>query len=86
MHKYHGQTHIHTHRVTSLPQKNVTNVTLGLTPPHCDEKYIAPMKCQTQILKSKNQQKYGTPPPFFHMKFFYQNDSDWPKMDFKHNF
>ena len=25
--------------------------------------------------------KYGTPP-----HFFYQNDSEWPEMDFKHNF
>ena len=25
--------------------------------------------------------KYWDPPPFFH-----QNDSEWPKMDFKHNF
>ena len=30
--------------------------------------------------------KYGTPPNFFTWKFFYQNDSEWPKMDFKHNF
>ena len=26
------------------------------------------------------------PPPFFHLNFFYQNDSEWPEMDFKHNF
>ena len=24
--------------------------------------------------------------PFFHPIFFYQNDSKWPEMDFKHNF
>ena len=31
--------------------------------------------------------KYGTPPLIFHQKFyFYQNDSEWPEMDFKHNF
>ena len=29
--------------------------------------------------------KYWTP-HFFHLKFFYQNDSEWPEMDFKHNF
>ena len=28
-----------------------------------------------------------TPPsPHFHLKLFYQNDSQWPEMDFKHNF
>ena len=30
--------------------------------------------------------KYWTPPTFFTHNFFYQNDSEWPKMDFKHNF
>ena len=30
--------------------------------------------------------KYWTPPTFFTQIFFYQNDSEWPKMDFKHNF
>ena len=30
--------------------------------------------------------KYETPPLFFTWNFFYQNDSEWPKMDFKHNF
>ena len=30
--------------------------------------------------------KYWTPPTFFTQNFFYQNDSEWPKMDFKHNF
>ena len=30
--------------------------------------------------------KYGTPSNFFLLKIFYQNDSEWPKMDFKHNF
>ena len=30
--------------------------------------------------------KYWTPPTFFTQYFFYQNDSEWPKMDFKHNF
>ena len=30
--------------------------------------------------------KYWTPPHFFPLKFFYQNDSEWPEMDFKHNF
>ena len=48
------------------------------------------MKCQTLVKKFeiKNWQKitkYGTP-LFFHLKFFYQNDSKWPKMDFEHNF
>ena len=28
----------------------------------------------------------GTLPPFFNQIFVYQNDSEWPKMDFKHNF
>ena len=28
----------------------------------------------------------GTPPPFSTQIFFYQNDSEWPKMDFKQNF
>ena len=30
--------------------------------------------------------KYWTPPTFFTQNFFCQNDSEWPKMDFKHNF
>ena len=30
--------------------------------------------------------KYGTPPFFSPKFFFYQNDSEWPEMDFKHNF
>ena len=25
-------------------------------------------------------------PPLFHLNFYYQNESEWPKMDFKHNF
>ena len=28
----------------------------------------------------------GTPPPYSPKTFFYQNDSEWPEMDFKHNF
>ena len=28
----------------------------------------------------------GTPPPFSPKIFFNQNDSEWPEMDFKHNF
>ena len=28
----------------------------------------------------------GPPSTFFTQNFFYQNDSEWPKMDFKHNF
>ena len=30
--------------------------------------------------------KYGTPSTFFTQILFYQNDSEWPEMDFKHNF
>ena len=30
--------------------------------------------------------KYWDPPLFSPKIFFYQNDSEWPKMDFKHNF
>ena len=30
--------------------------------------------------------KYWTPPTFFTQNFFYKNDSEWPEMDFKHNF
>ena len=26
------------------------------------------------------------PPLFFPLNFFYQNDSEWPEMDFEHNF
>ena len=25
-------------------------------------------------------------PPIFHLNFFFQNDSEWLEMDFKHNF
>ena len=28
--------------------------------------------------------KYGD--NIFHLNFFFQNDSEWPEMDFKHNF
>ena len=34
----------------------------------------------------KMKMKVLDPPHFFHPNFFYQNDSEWPKMDFKHNF
>ena len=42
------------------------------------------MKCQTlvknfEIQKFAKNEKVWEPP-------FYQNDSEWPKMDFKHNF
>ena len=30
--------------------------------------------------------KYWDPPTFFTQNFVHQNDSEWPKMDFKHNF
>ena len=30
--------------------------------------------------------KYGGTPPFFTQNFFFQNDSEWLEMDFKHNF
>ena len=30
--------------------------------------------------------KYGDTPPFFTYNFFFQNDSEWLEMDFKHNF
>ena len=30
--------------------------------------------------------KYWDPPPFSPKIFFNQNDSEWPEMDFKHNF
>ena len=30
--------------------------------------------------------KYWDPPPHFTQNFFNQNDSEWPEMDFKHNF
>ena len=30
--------------------------------------------------------KYGGTPQFFTQKFFFQNDSGWLEMDFKHNF
>ncbi len=30
--------------------------------------------------------KYWGTPPIFHPNFFFQNDSEWLEMDFKHNF
>ena len=30
--------------------------------------------------------KVWDPPPFSPKTFFNQNDSEWPEMDFKHNF
>ena len=30
--------------------------------------------------------KYWGTPPFFTQNFFFQNDSEWLEMDFKHNF
>ena len=30
--------------------------------------------------------KYGSTPPIFTQNFFFQNDSEWLEMDFKHNF
>ena len=30
--------------------------------------------------------KYWGTPPFFTQIFFFQNDSEWLEMDFKHNF
>ena len=30
--------------------------------------------------------KYWGTPPFFTPNFFFQNDSEWLEMDFKHNF
>ena len=64
-----------------------------------DENYIkngiinfAPLKCRTlvQIFKiPKSTKKWLSmrpPPLFFTWNFFYQNDSEWPKIDFKHNF
>ena len=35
---------------------------------------------------TENWLSIGTPPPFSTKKIFNQNDSEWPEIDFKHNF
>ena len=43
------------------------------------KKCFSPFNCQTLV-------KICYPPLFFTQPFFYQNDSEWPKMDLKHHF
>ena len=52
---------------------------------------FSPLKCQTLVKIFKIQKlwkmtKYWDPRPKFTQIFFYQNDSEWAKTDFKRNF
>ena len=58
--------------------KNVTNVIFGLPPP--------PIVTKLQCTFFSETGPLFEPPLFSPAIFFYKNDSDWPEMDFKHNF